>query len=132
MAREIWKLNTLVLFYSSVIKVWDLRRNYAAFRQDPLPVRSFCYPGTSTRKLGKALGMDLFECRVDLRSTASDISYLYSQLLIRLANSAGYFDCQYQIFKLKSEHAQLLYHCPNDKNLQKLQQCIFINRDEEH
>ncbi|RLW06889.1 hypothetical protein DV515_00004040 [Chloebia gouldiae] len=35
-----------------LIKVWDLRRNYAAFRQDPLPLRSFCYPGTSTRKLG--------------------------------------------------------------------------------
>lgn len=105
MEREIWKLKTLVLFYSSVIKVWDLRRNYATFRQDPLPIRSFCYPGTSTRKLGKALDRDLLQGRVNLRSTVSDISYLYSQVLIRPARSAGYFDCQYQIFKLKTEPA---------------------------
>lgn len=53
MGREMRKLKALVLFSCSVIKVWDLRRNYAAFRQDPLPVRSFCYPGTSTRRLGE-------------------------------------------------------------------------------
>ncbi|XP_042326482.1 denticleless protein homolog [Sceloporus undulatus] len=35
-----------------VIKVWDLRKNYTTYRQDPLPSRSFGYPGNSTRKLG--------------------------------------------------------------------------------
>lgn len=47
--------------YFSVIKVWDLRKNYAAYRQDPVPFKSFFYPGTSTRKLGKLLdGSTLF------------------------------------------------------------------------
>ncbi|XP_054839315.1 denticleless protein homolog isoform X2 [Eublepharis macularius] len=35
-----------------VIKVWDLRKIYTTYRQDPVPSRSFSYPGTSTRKLG--------------------------------------------------------------------------------
>lgn len=54
-AKGILKLKTLVLFYFSVIKVWDLRKHYAAYRQDAVPCKSFCYPGTSTRKLGKLL-----------------------------------------------------------------------------
>jgi len=54
-AEEILKLKSLVLLYFSVIKVWDLRKNYAAYRQDPVPFKCFCYPGTSTRKLGKLL-----------------------------------------------------------------------------
>ncbi|XP_051866850.1 denticleless protein homolog isoform X2 [Pristis pectinata] len=35
-----------------VIKVWDLRKNYTILHQDPVPVQSFLYPGTSARKLG--------------------------------------------------------------------------------
>ncbi|XP_062911890.1 denticleless protein homolog [Mobula hypostoma] len=35
-----------------VIKVWDLRKNYTILHQDPVPVQSFPYPGTSARKLG--------------------------------------------------------------------------------
>ncbi|XP_072364750.1 denticleless protein homolog isoform X2 [Scyliorhinus torazame] len=35
-----------------VIKVWDLRKNYTLHHQDPVPVQSFPYPGTSARKLG--------------------------------------------------------------------------------
>ncbi|XP_071996271.1 denticleless protein homolog [Engystomops pustulosus] len=35
-----------------VIKMWDLRKNYTAYRQDPIPARSLPYPGCSTRKLG--------------------------------------------------------------------------------
>ncbi|XP_072503993.1 denticleless protein homolog isoform X2 [Notamacropus eugenii] len=35
-----------------VVKVWDLRKNYTAFRQEPLACKSFPYPGSSTRKLG--------------------------------------------------------------------------------
>lgn len=50
-----------MLIYFSVIKVWDLRKNYTAYRQDPVPFKSFFYPGTSTRKLGKLLdGSTLF------------------------------------------------------------------------
>ncbi|XP_058021326.1 denticleless protein homolog [Ahaetulla prasina] len=35
-----------------VIKIWDLRKNYTAYRQEPVPSRVFSYPGNSTRKLG--------------------------------------------------------------------------------
>ncbi|XP_041069701.1 denticleless protein homolog isoform X1 [Carcharodon carcharias] len=35
-----------------VIKMWDLRKNYTIHHQDPVPVQSFPYPGTSARKLG--------------------------------------------------------------------------------
>nr|XP_020863555.1 denticleless protein homolog isoform X2 [Phascolarctos cinereus] len=35
-----------------VVKVWDLRKNYTTFRQEPLACKFFPYPGSSTRKLG--------------------------------------------------------------------------------
>ncbi|XP_056671874.1 denticleless protein homolog isoform X3 [Monodelphis domestica] len=35
-----------------VVKVWDLRKNYTTFRQEPIACKSFPYPGSSTRKLG--------------------------------------------------------------------------------
>ncbi|KAE8600545.1 hypothetical protein XENTR_v10013302 [Xenopus tropicalis] len=35
-----------------IVKVWDLRKNYSAYRQDPVPAKLFPYPGNSTRKLG--------------------------------------------------------------------------------
>ncbi|XP_075719409.1 denticleless protein homolog [Rhinoderma darwinii] len=35
-----------------VIKMWDLRKNYTAYRQDPIPAKCFPYPGSNTRKLG--------------------------------------------------------------------------------
>ncbi|CAI9550575.1 unnamed protein product, partial [Staurois parvus] len=35
-----------------IIKMWDLRKNYTAYRQDPIPAKAFSYPGSSTRKLG--------------------------------------------------------------------------------
>ncbi|MEE6473987.1 hypothetical protein FKM82_010239 [Ascaphus truei] len=35
-----------------IVKMWDLRKNYTAYRQDPSPAKIFPYPGNSTRKLG--------------------------------------------------------------------------------
>ncbi|XP_060686891.1 denticleless protein homolog isoform X3 [Hemiscyllium ocellatum] len=35
-----------------VIKMWDLRKSYTIHHQDPVPVQSFPYPGSSARKLG--------------------------------------------------------------------------------
>ncbi|XP_056424233.1 denticleless protein homolog isoform X2 [Hyla sarda] len=35
-----------------IIKMWDLRKNYTAYRQDPIPAKCLPYPGNSTRKLG--------------------------------------------------------------------------------
>lgn len=101
----------------------------------PLTVRTRCLSSLFAT-LGPVLAnlvsywrMYLLKCKVNLRSTVSVISYFFSQL-IRLTSLAGYFDCQYQIFKLKSETAPLLYHCTNGKNLHKPQQCICRNEDE--
>ncbi|XP_052056716.1 denticleless protein homolog isoform X1 [Apodemus sylvaticus] len=46
--------NTLVSAgaVDGIIKVWDLRKNYTAYRQEPIASKCFLYPGTSTRKLG--------------------------------------------------------------------------------
>ncbi|KAG8443731.1 hypothetical protein GDO86_009053 [Hymenochirus boettgeri] len=42
-----------------VVKMWDLRKNYSTYRQDPMPAKCFPYPGNSTRKLGySSLVMD--------------------------------------------------------------------------
>ncbi|XP_039593884.1 denticleless protein homolog [Polypterus senegalus] len=35
-----------------VLKLWDLRKNYTAHLQDPVPLQSYPYPGSSLRKLG--------------------------------------------------------------------------------
>ncbi|KAM4692717.1 denticleless protein homolog [Discoglossus pictus] len=35
-----------------IVKMWDLRKNYTSYRQDPVPVKMFPYAGSSTRKLG--------------------------------------------------------------------------------
>ncbi|KAM4771451.1 denticleless protein homolog [Rhinophrynus dorsalis] len=42
-----------------IVKMWDLRKNYTAYRQDPVPCKLFPYPGNSTRKLGySSLALD--------------------------------------------------------------------------
>lgn len=64
-----------------------------------------------------------------LRSTDNAVSFIFRQILLRLS-SAGYFDHQYQIFKLITESAPLLYHCTNDTNLHELQQCVLRTGDE--
>ncbi|KAF7666042.1 hypothetical protein LDENG_00119970 [Lucifuga dentata] len=35
-----------------VIKMWDLRKNYTAHHHDPVPLQTYPYPGSCTRKLG--------------------------------------------------------------------------------
>lgn len=56
----------------SVIKVWDLRKNYTMYRQDPVPFKSFCYPGISTRKLGKQLNDVTPQTQVDLKNDVKE------------------------------------------------------------
>ena len=41
-----------VLFFFSVIKMWDLRKSYTAHHHDPVALQTYPYPGSSTRKLG--------------------------------------------------------------------------------
>ncbi|NXP31168.1 DTL protein, partial [Leiothrix lutea] len=88
-----------------VIKVWDLRRNYTTFRQDPLPLRSFCYPGTSTRKLGKALHGDLVldSTGANLFANCTDDSiYMFNMTSSRTTPVAVFSGHQNSTFYIKS------------------------------
>ncbi|XP_058691412.1 denticleless protein homolog [Poecile atricapillus] len=85
-----------------VIKVWDLRRNYAAFRQDPLPVRSFCYPGTSTRKLGySSLVLDSTGANLFANCTDDSI-YMFNMTSLRTTPVAVFSGHQNSTFYIKS------------------------------
>lgn len=50
------------LFISTrVIKMWDLRKNYTAHRQDPIPLQMYPYPGSCMRmRLGWFWTMHIF------------------------------------------------------------------------
>ncbi|XP_077637907.1 denticleless protein homolog [Lonchura striata] len=85
-----------------VIKVWDLRRNYAAFRQDPLPLRSFCYPGTSTRKLGySSLVLDSTGANLFANCTDDSI-YMFNMTSLRTTPVAVFSGHQNSTFYIKS------------------------------
>ncbi|NWV50061.1 DTL protein, partial [Daphoenositta chrysoptera] len=85
-----------------VIKVWDLRRNYAAFRQDPLPLRAFCYPGTSTRKLGySSLVLDSTGANLFANCTDDSI-YMFNMTSLRTAPVAVFSGHQNSTFYIKS------------------------------
>lgn len=115
------------------ISAWS--KSGTCARTTLLIVRIRCLPGLFAT-LGPVLAnlvsywrMYLLKCKENLRSTDGAISYLFSPLSIRLTSSAGYFDCHYQIFKLKREGTPLLYHCTSDKNVDRLHQCIFRKGD---
>ncbi|NWR47598.1 DTL protein, partial [Regulus satrapa] len=85
-----------------VIKVWDLRRNYTAFRQDPLPVRSYCYPGTSTRKLGySSLVLDSTGANLFANCTDDSI-YMFNMTSLRTTPVAVFSGHQNSTFYIKS------------------------------
>ncbi|NWH88356.1 DTL protein, partial [Aegithalos caudatus] len=85
-----------------VIKVWDLRRNYAAFRQNPLPVRSFCYPGTSTRKLGySSLVLDSTGANLFANCTDDSI-YMFNMTSLRTTPVSVFSGHQNSTFYIKS------------------------------
>ncbi|NXD28296.1 DTL protein, partial [Spelaeornis formosus] len=85
-----------------VIKVWDMRRNYTAFRQDPLPARSFCYPGTSTRRLGySSLVLDSTGANLFANCT-DDCIYMFNMTGLRTAPVAVFSGHQNSTFYIKS------------------------------
>ncbi|KFR09098.1 Denticleless protein, partial [Opisthocomus hoazin] len=74
-----------------VIKVWDLRKNYAAYRQDPVPFKCFCYPGTSTRKLGySSLVLDSTGANLFANCTDDNI-YMFNMTSLRTTPVGFYF-----------------------------------------
>uniref|UniRef100_A0A8V5G567 Uncharacterized protein n=1 Tax=Melopsittacus undulatus TaxID=13146 RepID=A0A8V5G567_MELUD len=85
-----------------VIKVWDLRKNYAAHRQDPVPCKSFCYPGTSTRKLGySSLVLDSTGANLFANCTDDSI-YMFNMTSSRTTPVAVFSGHQNSTFYIKS------------------------------
>ncbi|NXW61079.1 DTL protein, partial [Eurystomus gularis] len=85
-----------------VIKVWDLRKNYATYRQDPVPFKSFCYPGTSTRKLGySSLVLDSTGANLFANCTDDSI-YMFNMTSLRTAPVAVFSGHQNSSFYIKS------------------------------
>ncbi|XP_064302256.1 denticleless protein homolog [Phalacrocorax carbo] len=85
-----------------VIKVWDLRKNYAAYRQDPVPSKSFCYPGTSTRKLGYS-SLILDSTGTNLFANCTDDSiYMFNMTSLRTIPVAVFSGHQNSSFYIKS------------------------------
>ncbi|XP_015283101.1 PREDICTED: denticleless protein homolog [Gekko japonicus] len=85
-----------------VIKVWDLRKSYTTYRQDPVPSRSFSYPGTSTRKLGysslvlDSTGTSLFANCTD------DIIYMFNMSSLKDTPVSAFSGHQNSSFYVKS------------------------------
>ncbi|KAM9273302.1 denticleless protein homolog [Cariama cristata] len=85
-----------------VIKVWDLRKNYAVYRQDPVPFKSFCYPGSSTRKLGYS-SLVLGSTGANLFANCTDDSiYMFNMASLRTTPVAVFSGHQNSTFYIKS------------------------------
>ncbi|XP_051501016.1 denticleless protein homolog [Myxocyprinus asiaticus] len=60
------------------IKMWDLRKNYTAYYQNPLPLQAYPYPGSCTRKLGySGLSLDSTGSRL-FSSCTDDNIYMFN------------------------------------------------------
>ncbi|NXH15393.1 DTL protein, partial [Bucco capensis] len=85
-----------------VIKAWDLRKNYSTYRQDPVPFKSFCYPGTSTRKLGySSLVLDSTGANLFANCTDDNI-YMFNMTSLKSAPVAIFSGHQNSTFYIKS------------------------------
>ncbi|XP_067421104.1 denticleless protein homolog [Emydura macquarii macquarii] len=85
-----------------VIKVWDLRKNYTMYRQDPVPFKSFCYPGISTRKLGySSLVLDSTGTNLFANCTDDNI-YMFSMTSLKTTPVAVFNGHQNSTFYVKS------------------------------
>ncbi|XP_010013725.1 PREDICTED: denticleless protein homolog [Nestor notabilis] len=85
-----------------VIKVWDLRKNYTAYHQEPVPSKSFCYPGTSTRKLGySSLVLDSTGANLFANCTDDSI-YMFNMTSLRTTPVAVFSGHQNSTFYIKS------------------------------
>ncbi|NXL89223.1 DTL protein, partial [Alectura lathami] len=85
-----------------VIKIWDLRKNYAAYRQDPVPFKAFCYPGTSTRKLGySSLVLDSTGANLFANCTDDSI-YMFNMTSLKTTPVAVFSGHQNSTFYIKS------------------------------
>ncbi|XP_055966750.1 denticleless protein homolog [Sorex fumeus] len=96
--------NTLVSAgaVDGVIKVWDLRKNYTAYRQEPIAAKCFLYPGSSTRKLGySSLVLDSTGSTLFANCTDDNI-YVFNMTGLKASPVAVYSGHQNSTFYIKS------------------------------
>ncbi|XP_017454503.1 denticleless protein homolog isoform X2 [Rattus norvegicus] len=85
-----------------IIKVWDLRKNYTAYRQEPIASKSFLYPGTSTRKLGySSLVLDSTGSTLFANCTDDNI-YMFNMTGLKTSPLAVFNGHQNSTFYVKS------------------------------
>ncbi|XP_059531281.1 denticleless protein homolog isoform X4 [Myotis daubentonii] len=96
--------NTLVSAgaVDGVIKIWDLRKNYTAYRQEPIASKYFPYPGSSTRKLGySSLILDSTGSTLFANCTDDNI-YMFNMTGLKTSPVAVFNGHQNSTFYIKS------------------------------
>ncbi|KAM6218377.1 denticleless protein homolog isoform 2-T2 [Rhynchocyon petersi] len=96
--------NTLVSAgaVDGIIKVWDLRKNYTTYRQEPIAAKSFLYPGSSTRKLGySSLILDSTGSTLFANCTDDNI-YMFNMTGLKTSPVASFSGHQNSTFYVKS------------------------------
>ncbi|XP_041661571.1 denticleless protein homolog [Cheilinus undulatus] len=86
-----------------VIKMWDLRKNYTAHRQDPVPLQMYPYPGSCMRmRLGYS-GLVLDSTRSNVMCNCTDDSiYMFNVSGIKTTPVAVFSGHQNSSFYIKS------------------------------
>eukprot|EP00064_Thunnus_orientalis_P015491 superscaffoldBa00002877_g15544 len=86
-----------------VIKMWDLRKNYAVHRHDPVPLQTYPYPGSSMRmRLGYS-GLVLDSSRSNVMSNCTDdCIYMFNVSGIKTTPVAVFSGHQNSSFYIKS------------------------------
>ncbi|MBN3319464.1 DTL protein, partial [Atractosteus spatula] len=102
-----------------VIKMWDLRKNYTAHLQDPVPLQVYPYPGTSTRKLGYS-GLTLDSTGLSLFANCTDENiYMFNMMGSKVAPVAvfnGHLNASFYIKSSVSPDDQFLASGSSDHN----------------
>ncbi|KAK7907693.1 hypothetical protein WMY93_016305 [Mugilogobius chulae] len=86
-----------------VVKMWDLRKNYSAHRQDPVALQTFPYPGSSVRmRLGYS-GLVLDSTRSNVMCNCTDDNiYMFNVSGVKTSPVAVFSGHQNSSFYVKS------------------------------
>ncbi|XP_036003199.1 denticleless protein homolog [Fundulus heteroclitus] len=86
-----------------VVKMWDLRKNYTAYRHDPVPMQTYPYAGSSTRmRLGYS-GLVLDSSRANIMCNCTDDSiYMFNVCGTKTSPVAVFSGHQNSSFYVKS------------------------------
>ncbi|KAB5539964.1 hypothetical protein PHYPO_G00095410 [Pangasianodon hypophthalmus] len=84
------------------IKMWDLRKSYTAYQQNPTPLQIYQYPGSSTRKLGySGLTLDSMSSRLFCNCTDDNI-YMFDISGLKTTPAAVFSGHRNSSFYVKS------------------------------